>query len=71
MSVSGALAILRLLLQLASYFAKRAERADIETAILAQLEASHGKRVDAAVAARDDVLAGRVPIDEHDPNRRD
>jgi|GEM_PF-4397018 len=71
MNVTSALAVLKLLLTLAAYFAKRAERQDIEKAVLNELENLHKKRVDAAVAARDDVLAGRVPVDPDDPNRRD
>lgn len=71
MNVTSALAVLKLLLTLAAYFAKRAERQDIEKAVLNELENLHKKRVDAAVAARDDVLAGRVPVDPGDPNRRD
>lgn len=67
----SALTILKLLLQLSAYFARRAERRDIEKAVLNELENLHGKRVDAAVDARDDVLAGRVPGDPDDPYRRD
>jgi hypothetical protein len=65
------LAALKLVLQLASYIARRAERRDIEKAVLNELEVLHGKRVDAAVSARDDVLAGRVPVDPADKYRRD
>ncbi|EUB95867.1 hypothetical protein PMI07_002355 [Rhizobium sp. CF080] len=65
------LAALKLILQLAAYFARRAERIDIEKAVLNELENLHHKRVDAAVAASDDVRAGRVPVDPNDPYRRD
>lgn len=65
------LSALKLILQLAAYFARRAERIDIEKAVLNELENLHGKRVDAAVAAGDDVRAGRVPVDPNDPYRRD
>lgn len=65
------LSILTILLKLAAYFARRAERSDIEKAVLNEIENIHSKRVDRAVDARDDVLAGRVPIDPDDPNRRD
>ena len=65
------LAALRLALTLAAYFARRAERRDIEDAILAQLQNTHRARVDDAVRARDDVLSGRVPDDAADPYRRD
>lgn len=71
MSAATALAVLKMLLSLAAYFARRAERMDIEMAVLAELENLHGKRVDAAVDARNDVLAGRVPVDPVDPYRRD
>jgi hypothetical protein len=71
MTVSTALAILKLLLSLAAYIARRAEQTEIETALLAQLENLHGKRVDKAVAARDAVLAGELQPDPDDPNRRD
>ncbi|CAN7296111.1 hypothetical protein [Neorhizobium sp. LjRoot104] len=71
MTVSTALAILKLLLSLAAYFAQRAKQTEIETALLAQLENLHGKRVDKAVAARDSVLAGELQPDPDDPNRRD
>jgi hypothetical protein len=65
------LAVLKAVLQLAAYIARRAERSDIEMAVLAQLENAHGKRVDKAVAARDAVLAGELHPDPADPNRRD
>lgn len=71
MNVASALAVLKLLLTLAAYFAKRAERQDIEMAVLNELENLHGKRVDAAVVAGDDVRAGRVPVDPNDKYRRD
>lgn len=67
----SALSILNLLLKLAAFFARRAERQDIEKAILNEIENLHGKRVDAAAAARDDVVAGRVPSNDADPYRRD
>jgi hypothetical protein len=65
------LSILQLLLQLAAQFAQRAERADIEKAVLDALKLSHDERVDRAHDARDSVLSGRVPPDDGDPNRRD
>jgi hypothetical protein len=65
------LSLLKIVLQLASFVARRAERLDIEKAVLNELENAHGKRVDAAVAARDDVLAGGVQPDANDPYRRD
>lgn len=67
----NALAALQILLKLAAFFARRADRADIEKALADALENSHRARVDAAVAARDDVLSGRVQPDDRDPYRRD
>lgn len=63
--------IIQLLLQLAAFLARRAERADIERAAYDALELSHKERVDRAADARDDVLSGRVPVDPDDPYRRD
>jgi hypothetical protein len=71
MSLSTGAAILKALLTLAVYFAQRAQRSDIEEAMKNALENLQGKRVDAAVAARDDVLSGRVQPDDGDVNRRD
>lgn len=65
------LSALKLILQLAAFFARRAERIDIEKAVLNELQVLHSKRVDAAVAASDDVRAGRVPVDPGDKYRRD
>lgn len=67
----SALTILKLLLQLAAFFARQAERRDIEKAVLNEVEILQGKRVRAAAAARDDVMSGRVPIDRNDPFLRD
>lgn len=66
-----ALAILRLLLELAAFFARQAERRDIEKALKNEIENLHSAKVDDAARARDDVLSGRVPVDPDDPNRRD
>ena len=65
------LAILHLVLQLAAFIARRAERRDIEKALTNALELSHKSRVDDAAAARDDVLSGRVQPNDNDPHRRD
>lgn len=65
------LSVLNALLQLAAYAARRADKLDSEKAVLNELQILQGQRADAAVTARNDVLAGRVPVDEHDPNRRD
>lgn len=65
------LSIINLLLQLVAFFARQAERQDIEKAALDALTLSHSERVDRAVAARDDVLSGRMQPDDNDPNRRD
>jgi hypothetical protein len=71
MNLGTILACFRLFLEIASFFARGLERADIEWAILNELELEHKKRVDAAAKARDDVLSGRVQPDVRDPNRRD
>ncbi|MCV0395495.1 MAG: hypothetical protein K5872_22365 [Rhizobiaceae bacterium] len=63
--------IFKLLLELAVFAARRAEKRDIEKAVLDELQILNRERVDRAQRARDDVLAGRVPVDPHDPNRRD
>jgi len=65
------LAIAKLLLVLAAFFARRADRADIESGALSLLEDAQRKRVVAAKDARDAVLDGTVPEDPADPNRRD
>ena len=65
------LVVLQLLLQLAVVIARRAERSDIEKAVLDALENSHRMRVDRAADARDAVLDGRVQPDDRDPYRRD
>lgn len=65
------LTILKLVLQLVAFIARQAEKREIETAALAQLESLSNERVKDAAAARDDVLSGRVPADPDDPNRRD
>lgn len=72
MSLATILTCFKLFLELASFFARRLERAEIEKALLNELELSHKKRVDAAAAARDDIVSGRVRVDPGtDPNRRD
>lgn len=64
--------VLYYLLKLAAYAANKAEKREVEEAILNVLEGSFKDRVTGAAAARDDVLSGRVHIDrENDPNRRD
>lgn len=65
------LSALKVLLQLAVFFARRADKLDTEKAILNELQVLHTNRVNAAVRARDDVLAGRMPIDPADKHRRD
>lgn len=71
MTIGGWLSLLKTILTLAAFIARRAERADVEKAVLNELEIVQGNRVRAAADARDDVLSGRVPADERDPNRRD
>lgn len=65
------LSALKLVLQLAAFIARRAERADIEKGVLNELENTHRKRVDAAVSAGDAVRSGSVQPDPTDPHRRD
>ena len=65
------IAILQSILQLAVFFARLSDKRETEQAVLNELEILQGKRVREAAIARDDVIAGRVPIDPDDPNRRD
>ncbi|MBP0438405.1 hypothetical protein [Tianweitania sediminis] len=65
------LSLLNLLLQLAVLVARRAERADIEKAVADEIEILHGRRVRAAVDARERVRDGRTAADPADPYRRD
>jgi hypothetical protein len=65
------LAGLQLLLKLAAYFARRADKLEIERNLINELKLLQGERVEAAAVARDDVLSGRVPEPEHDPYKRD
>lgn len=67
----GWLQALTLILQLAAYIARRAERYDVEKAVLNDLKLLQAERVDAAAAARDDVVNNRVHPDDNDPYRRD
>jgi len=65
------LALLKVGLQLVAWIARQAERTQIETAVLSELENLNNDRVKDAAAARDDVQSGRVPVDPNDPNLRD
>lgn len=65
------LVALTYVLQLAAYLARQADKRDTEKAVLNELQILQGKRVAAAVDARDDVLSGRVPVDPADKYRRD
>jgi hypothetical protein len=67
----GWVQILTIVLQLAGAIARRLERADIEKAVLNEVEILHGRRLRAAETARDDVLSGRMPERPDDPYRRD
>lgn len=71
MSAKTSLIVLSALLKLVAYFARRAGRSHLETMATLELETLHGKRVEDAIRARDDVMSGRVPVDPDDPNRRD
>lgn len=62
---------LKLLLKLAAFFARRADKLEIERNLTNELLILQGKRVEAAGTARDDVLSGRVPPSPDDPYRRD
>jgi hypothetical protein len=70
MSAQTTLIVLTALLKLVAYFARRAGRSHLETMATIELETLHGKRVEDAIRARDDVLSGRVPAEPADPNRR-
>lgn len=71
MNAGTALAILKLLLSLAVFFARRAEKREIEGNLTNAIQDLQAARADRAVDARDDVLSGRLPPDKDDPNRRD
>lgn len=72
MSVTTAFALLKLVLELGTFLARRAERLDIEKALKNELLNLQNKRVDDARNAHDDVMSGRVSVDpDTDPNRRD
>lgn len=62
--------VLKIVLLLAAYLARRAERRDIEAAVRGQVERIHAKHVDEAAAARDRVTTGSLPSDRN-PNQRD
>ena len=63
--------ILKLLIQLAIWFAKRANKPLTAAALVQEIEIVQGKRIRKAADARDGVLSGRVQPDPDDPNRRD
>lgn len=63
--------ILKLVLQLAAFIARRAEQTKTEQGLRDEIDRLHKTKVDDAARARDDVLSGRVPVDPDDPNRRD
>lgn len=65
------LSLLAVLLKLVAYVARRAEKIEIERAVLNELEILQTTRVRAADTARDDIISGRVPEQPDDPNRRD
>lgn len=65
------LSVLKYLLQIAAFVAKKSEKADVEKAILNELEIINGNRVRRADDARNDVVSGRMPVDPNDPFRRD
>lgn len=69
--MAGWLTIISMLLQLAVFISRRADRKDIEESLTNAIDLAQGKRIAAAKAASDDVMSGRVPVDPKDPNRRD
>ena len=71
MSIGAWLAVLKLLLELAAYAARKAGQYEIEKAVLYELDIALGKRTRAAADARDGVLSGRVPEQPNDPHKRD
>lgn len=64
------LTLLKYALQIVVYLARQSERRDVEKAALNELEKLHGKRVDDAASARDDVMSGRVQPNDNDPYNR-
>lgn len=60
--------LLHIALQIAAYFAKRAERKDIENSILNEIKILHDEYVDAASDARANT---KLPEDGSNPNQRD
>jgi hypothetical protein len=65
------LTVLKLLLTLAAWAARKAERRDIERQITHELEIAQGWRVREALRVRSSILDGSVPADDNDPYRRD
>jgi hypothetical protein len=62
---------LKILLTLAAWAARKAERRDIERQITHELEIAQGHRVREALRVRSSILDGSVPADPDDPYRRD
>jgi hypothetical protein len=63
--------ILSMLLKLAVWAARRADRRDIAWVIANELEIAQGQRVREALRVRSSILDGSVPADDADPYRRD
>lgn len=63
MTAATALAIVRLVLTVVSYFIKAAERAQFEKAVLNEVQLLQKARVDAAAAARDNITPGGMSDD--------
>lgn len=63
--------LLVLVLKLAAWLSKRADQAQLEKALLDEIENINLHAVNRASRARDDVLSGRVQERPDDPHRRD
>lgn len=65
------LTLLKFLLTLAVWAARRADERDIARNIAHELEITQGTRVREALRVRSSILDGSVPADPADPHRRD
>jgi hypothetical protein len=65
------LSILKLLLTLAAWAARKADEREIARNITHELEIAQGQRVREALRVRSSILDGSVPADDADPYRRD
>jgi hypothetical protein len=65
------LTVLKLLLTLAAWAARKADERDIARNITNELEIAQGHRVREAARVRSSILDGSVPADPDDKHRRD